>query len=89
VFTEFFSILSHFPGSVAFIPGLVAPGLVAPGLVAPGLVAPGLVAPGLVAPGLVAPGLVAPALVGVPKKQLMPIHKMAPSTPILTSLDVR
>jgi hypothetical protein len=38
VFTEFFSILSHFPGSVAFLPGLVAPGLVAPGLVAPALV---------------------------------------------------
>jgi hypothetical protein len=43
VFTEFFSILSHFPGSVAFLPGLVAPGLVAPGLVAPGMVAPALV----------------------------------------------
>jgi hypothetical protein len=43
VLTEFFSILSHFPGSVAFLPGLVAPGLVAPGLVAPGLVAPALV----------------------------------------------
>jgi hypothetical protein len=53
VLTEFFSILSHFPGAVAFLPGLVAPGLVAPGLVAPGLVAPGLVAPGLVAPALV------------------------------------
>jgi hypothetical protein len=37
-FTEFFSIQSHFPGSVAFLPGLVAPGLVAPGLVAPALV---------------------------------------------------
>jgi hypothetical protein len=36
----FFFILSHFPGSVAFFPGMVAPGLVAPGLVAPGLVAP-------------------------------------------------
>jgi hypothetical protein len=43
VFTELFSIMSHFPGSVAFLPGLVAPGLVAPGLVAPGLVAPALV----------------------------------------------
>jgi hypothetical protein len=43
VFTEFISILSHFPGSVTFLPGLVAPGLVAPGLVAPGLVAPALV----------------------------------------------
>jgi hypothetical protein len=48
VFTEFLSILSHFPGSVAFLPGLVAPGLVAPGFVAPGFVAPGLVAPALV-----------------------------------------
>jgi hypothetical protein len=35
--------MSHFPGSVAFFPGLVAPGLVAPGLVAPGLVVPALV----------------------------------------------
>jgi hypothetical protein len=43
VFTELFSIMSHFPGSVAFLPGMVAPGLVAPGLVAPGLVAPALV----------------------------------------------
>ena len=43
MFTELFSIMSHFPGSVAFLPGLVAPGLVAPGLVAPGLVAPALV----------------------------------------------
>jgi hypothetical protein len=43
VFTEVFSILSHFPVSVAFLPGLVAPGLVAPGLVAPGLVVPALV----------------------------------------------
>jgi hypothetical protein len=43
VFSQFFSILSHFPGSVAFLPGLVAPCLVAPGLVASGLVAPALV----------------------------------------------